>query len=48
MKIPFKHQEYQSDAVEGVVACFAGQPKVGGVIYRLDPGKLAAACGGII
>jgi type III restriction enzyme len=31
MKLPFKHNEYQSDAVEAVVDCFAGQPKVEGV-----------------
>ena len=40
MKLQFKHNEYQSDAVEAVVDCFAGQPKVEGVNYRLDPGKL--------
>jgi type III restriction enzyme len=39
MKIQFKHKAYQSDAVEAVVDCFAGQPKVEGVSYRLDPGK---------
>lgn len=33
---------YQADAVEAVADCFAGQPKVEGVTYRLDPGKLAA------
>ncbi|MDH4444293.1 MAG: DEAD/DEAH box helicase family protein [Akkermansiaceae bacterium] len=43
MKLQFKHKEYQSDAVEDVVDCFAGQPKVEGVTYRLDPGKLAAS-----
>lgn len=43
MKLQFKHKEYQSDAVEAVVDCFAGQPKVEGVNYRLDPGKLAAS-----
>ena len=39
MKIQFKHQAYQADAVEAVADCFAGQPKVEGVTYRLDPGK---------
>lgn len=24
MKIPFKHKEYHSDAVEAVAGCFAG------------------------
>jgi type III restriction enzyme len=43
MKLQFKHKEYQADAVEAVVDCFAGQPKVEGVNYRLDPGKLAAS-----
>jgi restriction endonuclease len=28
MKLPFKHNEYQSDAVEAVVDCFAGQLKM--------------------
>jgi hypothetical protein len=45
MKIQFKHKEYQEAAVEDVVDCFAGQPKVEGVTYRLDPGKLGAAKG---
>jgi type III restriction enzyme len=43
MKIQFKHKEYQEDAVVDVVDCFAGQPKVEGMTYRLDPGKLAAS-----
>jgi type III restriction enzyme len=43
MKIQFKHKEYQADAVDDVVDCFAGQPKVEGITYRLDPGKLGAA-----
>mgnify|MGYP000022187551 CR=1 FL=1 len=43
MMLQFKHKEYQADAVEAVVDCFAGQPKVEGVNYRLDPGKLAAS-----
>jgi type III restriction enzyme len=43
MKIQFKHQAYQADAVEAVADCFAGQPKVEGVTYRLDPGKQLAS-----
>ena len=43
MKIQFKHKEYQEDAVVDVVDCFAGQPKVEGVTYRLDPGKFPAS-----
>lgn len=42
MKIQFKHKEYQEAAVADVVDCFAGQPKVEGITYRLDPGKLSA------
>jgi type III restriction enzyme len=42
MKLQFKHKEYQAAAVDAVVGCFAGQPKVEGVSYRLDPGKQAA------
>ncbi|HEY8961622.1 MAG TPA: DEAD/DEAH box helicase family protein, partial [Luteolibacter sp.] len=42
MKLQFKHQAYQADAVEAVVDCFAGQPKIEGARYRLDPGKRAA------
>ncbi len=43
MKLQFKHKEYQEAAVDDVVDCFAGQPKVEGVTYRLDPGKLPAS-----
>ena len=43
MKFQFKHKEYQSDAVDDVVDCFAGQPKVEGVSYRLDPGELTSS-----
>ncbi len=31
MKIQFKHKEYQEDAVNDVVDCFAGQPKTEGI-----------------
>ncbi len=41
MKLQFKVQEYQTDAVDAVVDCFAGQPKVDGVSYLIDPGKAA-------
>lgn len=40
MKIQFKHKPYQAEAVEAVADCFAGQPKVEGIAYRLDPGRL--------
>ena len=42
MKLQFKVQEYQSEAVEAVVDVFAGQPFADGVKYRIDPGVDAA------
>lgn len=39
MKLKFKVQEYQTNAVNAVVDCFAGQPMSKGLIYRIDPGK---------
>ena len=41
MKIKFKKQAYQTDAVMSVVDCFKGQPKSSAVQYRVDPGKRA-------
>lgn len=38
MKLKFKVQPYQTNAVESVVDCFAGQPFDSGTIYRIDPG----------
>jgi len=38
MKLQFKHKEYQEAAVDDVVDCIAGQPKVEGITYRLDAG----------
>lgn len=38
MKLQFKVQEYQTEAVEAVVDVFAGQPYADGVKYRIDPG----------
>lgn len=43
MKLKFKHQQYQLDAVEAVMDCFAGQPPSAGVQYRVDPGRVADA-----
>ncbi len=37
MKLKFKHQAYQTNAVEAVTDCFAGQPKINGLQYRVDP-----------
>ena len=38
MKLQFKTHQYQTDAVESVVDCFAGQPFNDGITYRIDPG----------
>ncbi|RAS05007.1 type III restriction-modification system endonuclease [Cupriavidus alkaliphilus] len=43
MKLKFKVQPYQTHAVESVVDCFAGQPKIDGQTYRIDPGRKAQA-----
>lgn len=42
MKLQFKVQRYQSDAVDAVVDVFAGQPKHDGISYRIDPGRVDA------
>ena len=42
MKIKFKKQPYQTNAVESVADCFVGQPKTEGPKYRIDPGRGAA------
>ena len=39
MKLQFKVQQYQTEAVDAVVECFAGQSKHDGVSYRIDPGR---------
>jgi type III restriction enzyme len=36
MKLKFKQQAYQTNAVESVVNCFAGQPYQAGISYKLD------------
>lgn len=38
MKLKFKVQPYQTNAVNDVVDCFAGQPMTSGLTYRIDPG----------
>lgn len=38
MKLKFKHQAFQTRAVEAVVDCFKGQPNTSGIAYRIDPG----------
>lgn len=39
MKLKFKRQPYQTDAVEAVADCLAGLPAGGRVTYRVDPGR---------
>ena len=39
MKFKFKVQPYQTNAVESVVDCFAGQPMQSGTRYSIDPGS---------
>ncbi len=39
MKFQFKIQDYQTAAVDAVVDCFVGQPRYGGIRYRIDPGR---------
>jgi type III restriction enzyme len=39
MKLKFKVQTYQTQAVSAVVDCFAGQPLSSGITYRIDPGR---------
>ncbi len=43
MKLKFKVQPYQTNAVNDVVDCFAGQPMTSGLTYRIDPGRKAQA-----
>ena len=38
MKLKFKHQTFQADAVQAIIDCFKGQPPGQGIRYRLDPG----------
>ncbi|ATY14920.1 restriction endonuclease subunit R [Amycolatopsis sp. AA4] len=45
MKLQFKVQQHQTEAVDAVVDVFAGQPKHDGVSYRIDPGKRKPADG---
>src|SRR5437762_12093828 len=42
MKLKFKQQAFQTDAVKAVVDCFAGQPTGRGFKYAIDPGRAAA------
>ncbi|PKK89286.1 MAG: restriction endonuclease subunit R [Candidatus Wallbacteria bacterium HGW-Wallbacteria-1] len=38
MKLKFKVQPYQTNAVESVINCFAGQVNASSIGYRIDPG----------
>ena len=44
MKLKFKQQAFQTDAVKAVVNCFAGQPKADKAArsYKIDSGKESA------
>ena len=48
MKLKFKKQSYQTNAVEAVADCFAGQPKREGLNYRMDPGRAVDAGGQVV
>nr|VFJ56506.1 MAG: hypothetical protein BECKDK2373B_GA0170837_10594 [Candidatus Kentron sp. DK]VFJ66648.1 MAG: hypothetical protein BECKDK2373C_GA0170839_11523 [Candidatus Kentron sp. DK] len=39
MKLQFKLQPFQTEAVDAVADCFAGQPNTAGISYRTDPEK---------
>ncbi len=43
--LKFKQLPYQTEAVEAVVDCFAGQPKLSALSYRIDPGREVDATG---
>ena len=42
MKLKFKKQQYQTNAVDSVVDCFAGQPSGSLFKYKIDPGRVEA------
>jgi len=47
MKLKFKHQAYQAEAVQAVVDCFKGQlPNDAARHYKIDPGAVAAGRSG--
>ncbi len=45
MKLKFKVQPYQTNAVESVLDCFAGQVNMSGIKYRMDPGNRSIKAG---
>ena len=38
MKIKFKRQAFQTNAVDAIADCFLGQQRSTGIRYRIDPG----------
>jgi len=42
MKLKFKQQGFQTDAVKAVSDCFAGQPRMSSAKYAIDPGRMAS------
>ena len=42
MKLKFKKQQYQTNAVDSVADCSAGQPTGSVFKYKIDPGRVAA------
>jgi len=40
--LKFKQLFYQSEAVDALVGCFAGQPQLSSITYRIDPGREAS------
>ena len=46
VKLKFKIQQYQTDAVENVVRVFDGQPNLGLLEYKIDHGKVYVEVGG--
>jgi type III restriction enzyme len=41
MKLKFKKQDFQTQAVESTIDCFDGQVNTSGIKYQIDPGKVA-------
>ena len=39
MKLKYKIQQYQTEAVDAVIDCFKGQPKADSLHYRVNPGR---------
>lgn len=48
MKLKFKQQAFQTDAVKAVVDCFVGQPKSRGFKYAIDPGQSVQGSAGML